>query len=58
LKAKNLDKSGTIEFRKKGFKGKEERNGFNASGQTLGEEATRGRFFFLFLLDFSYIWIN
>ena len=36
--------TGTVEFRKKGCKGEGERNGFNASGETLGEEGTRRTF--------------
>ena len=36
--------TGTVEFRKKGCKGEGENNGFNASGETLGEEGTRRTF--------------
>ena len=44
MKVHNLDKIGTVEFWKKWYKTKGESNGFNALGETLGEEGTRRRF--------------
>ena len=44
LKAQSLDKTGTVEFLNKWCKREGESNGFNESGETLGEEGTRRRF--------------